>query len=308
MICTVLNERDTIGPLVRSLLGQTRRPDEITIADAGSTDGTREILHALTAASSLVRAMDAPGGRSTGRNAAIRAATHDVIACIDAGCVAEPTWLEHLLAPFSDGARWVGGFYRPAGRSTKATCLGLVVVYVREEVDEDGFLPSARSMAFVRLAWEAVGGFPEDLDYAEDTLFDERLLAAGYRPVFAGEAVVRWSPPSSYRQLARTLYRWGHGDGVAGLRGGTYRRLLAVYGATVAAVVLGLAVDRRLVPVAVAPLGVSVARRTRHKYRHADGWSRFVHIPVAHVTANVAALTGFLRGRRSRRERRDGTP
>lgn len=285
---------------MRALLAQSSPPDEIVVTDGGSTDGTWERLQALARNEPRLRALQAPGGRSAGRNAAIRAARHDVITCTDGGCRPEPDWLERLTAPIERGADWVAGFYRPSGPTTKATCLGLVIVYVREEVDPATFLPSARSMAFRRSVWRQVGGFPEDLDFAEDTLFDQRLVDAGYRPVFAADAVVRWSPPTTYRQLAATAYRWGHGDGLAGLRGPTYRRLLQQYGVTVLAAGAALAIDRRLVPLAFAPLGGLVAARTRHKYRHAEDTTRYLHIPAAHVVANVAALTGFLQGRRRR--------
>ncbi|RLG16029.1 glycosyltransferase, partial [Nanoarchaeota archaeon] len=40
LICTVLNEEDTIEDLLKSIIKQTRRPDEFVIVDGGSKDKT----------------------------------------------------------------------------------------------------------------------------------------------------------------------------------------------------------------------------------------------------------------------------
>jgi glycosyltransferase involved in cell wall biosynthesis len=299
VITTLYNERESVEELLDSLLSQTVPPAEIVVADGGSTDGTRDVLREWQA-QGKVKLVERPGGRSTGRNAAISAASHELIACIDGGCVAEPDWLEHLTAPFARGADWVAGFYRPEGPTQFSICLGLVMVYVPEEVRADSFLPSARSMAFRRNLWKEVGGFPEEARYAEDTLFDVRALEAGYQPVLALEAVVRWRPPGDFGELARTLFRWGHWDGRTGLRGYAYKRLLLLYGGTVAGVLLALLLEARALPLVLSPLAISVTRRTRFKYRWAPGPLKYLHIPTAHLVGSLAQLTGFLLGRLSR--------
>lgn len=294
VIATVFNEADSIAALLDSLARQTHPPDEVVIADAGSTDGTRAIL----AASSLtgLRVVDAPGNRAVGRNAAISSATGDLIAAIDGGCVAEPEWLGRLMAPFATGASWVAGFYRVNGRTSLATCIGLVVVYVEEEVKEDpmGFLPSARSMAFTRAAWTEVGGFPEQVEFAEDTLFGERMLSTGQRPIVVLDAVVLWTPPANLTALARTAFRWGAGDAEAGIRGWVYKRILFGYGGSVV-VTVGTAL---FAPgfLWVGPLAVLIdtLRRTRYKYRWAPKPSGWLFVPMAHLVSTYAALSGFL--------------
>jgi hypothetical protein len=62
-----------------------------------------------------LRVVEGPGPISENRNAAIAAASNEVIACTDAGCVAQPEWLERLVAPIEAGAQWVAGFYQPQG-------------------------------------------------------------------------------------------------------------------------------------------------------------------------------------------------
>lgn len=294
VIATVFNEAATIQSLLVSLANQRRSPDEIVIADAGSTDGTRDIL----AASALdgLRTVEVSGNRSVGRNAAIAASSGDVIATIDAGCVAEPAWLDRLIAPFSEEVSWVAGFYRPDGSTDLANCIGLVMVYVEEEVrkDPDSFLPSARSMAFTRAAWKSVGGFPEHVEFAEDTLYGELLVAAGYKPVPALDAIVRWTPPPNLRVLARTASRWGAGDAEAGIRGWTYKRILVGYGGAAAVTALTAVFAPNLVWLGPLVVLIDTIRRTRHKYRWAPRPSGWIFIPIAHIVSTYGALVGYL--------------
>lgn len=298
VVTPALNEAATIGALIDSLLGQTVPPTEIVIADGGSTDGTRELLDEIAAADPRVRVVDGPGGISENRNAAIRAAGHDIVACIDAGCTAEPEWLERISAPFARGEDWVSGFYLPRGHSLVSTCAGLVMMTVREEVNPNWVTPPGASQAFRKKVWERVGGFPEGMAAAEDTLFAERARAAGYTPFFEGDALIQWRPPENLRTMVRKTFAWGKGDGQAGLRAGAYRRILLGYWGS-----LGLAIGAGfiawwLIPIALAPLAVVVARRTRFKYRWASGPAKYVIIPVAHVLQLLSQSLGWLVGSR----------
>ena len=293
VIAPVLNERDSVGPLVEALAAQTLEPAEIVIADGGSTDGTLEVLTELVARHPRLRVVAGPGGISENRNTAIRAARSDYIACTDAGCVPYPDWLERIADRFEAGADWVASFYRPVGHNLRSTCAGLVIMSVLEEVDPLWFTPAGNSQGFTKAAWEEAGGFPEGMTAAEDTLFGERMRAAGFQPVFAGDAVVRWTPPPGILPMVRKAFRWGRSDGAAGLRGRVYARLLVVYwGSLLLAVVAGL-VRPWLALVPLAGLTVVVVRRTRFKYRWADGPARYVVIPVAHVLQICAQSLGW---------------
>ncbi len=98
LITTVLNERGSIAPLLDSIAAQTRPPDEIIIIDAGSTDGTCDIINDYLKRGLRARLIVVPGAsRAHGRNLAIRRARGEIIASIDAGCVATRDWLEQLV-------------------------------------------------------------------------------------------------------------------------------------------------------------------------------------------------------------------
>lgn len=224
VIATVLNEKASVERLLESLEVQTRRPDEVVIADGGSTDGTLAVLSAWAASRRLpLRVLRQPGANiSQGRNAAIAAATGEVIAVTDAGVWLERGWLEALVAPFEhpEAGRLVAvvsGWFVPDPQTAFEAAMGATVLPHVREIKADRFLPSSRSVAFRKVAWEAAGGYPEWLDYCEDLIFDLRLRDL-YGPFpFVPEAVVHFRPRTSLRAFFRQYYRYARGDGKADL-------------------------------------------------------------------------------------------
>ncbi|MEN6478320.1 MAG: glycosyltransferase [Anaerolineales bacterium] len=232
VIATVLNEAGAIAELLRSLLRQTRPPDEIVIVDGGSRDGTLAALQQFAADAPLpVQVLSAPGANiSRGRNLAIAAASCEIIASVDAGVRLDPAWLAELMAPFEGGQPpdVVSGFFLADPRTLFERVLGAVTLPRLEEVDPERFQPSSRSVAYRKAAWQAVGGYPEWLDYCEDLVFDFALRDAGYRFVFAPRALVYFQPRPSLRAFLKQYYRYARGDGKANLY--VWRHLLR-YGA-----------------------------------------------------------------------------
>lgn len=80
------NAADTIGPAIRSLLHQTRRPDEIVVVDDGSSDDTAAVVRSLArrrrSGINLVRT--AHRGLVPALNAGLAAASGTLIARMDA--------------------------------------------------------------------------------------------------------------------------------------------------------------------------------------------------------------------------------
>jgi glycosyl transferase family 2 len=84
-------------------------------------------------------------------------------------------------------------------------------------VNPKTFLPSSRSVAFRKAVWEAVGGYPEWLDFSEDVVFDLRVREQFGSFVFVPEAVVHFRPRGDLRALAKQYYQYARGDGKANL-------------------------------------------------------------------------------------------
>src|SRR5580693_7422943 len=96
VIVTVLKD-PRVTRTLDSLLAQHRRPDEIWVDDGGGGDDrVRRIAEAYHARDPAVRHLDAPGSIPESRNAALRVATGEFLAFLDADEVAPPEWLEEL--------------------------------------------------------------------------------------------------------------------------------------------------------------------------------------------------------------------
>lgn len=219
VISTVRNECHSIGRLLDSLAAQTRSPDEVLIVDGGSSDGTVDILreHAESSPYPLRVLVRKGANRSEGRNVAIRMAEGDIIACTDAGVRLSPGWLEALLQPFVDDeeTQVVAGFFVTDPRTPFELAMGSTVLPMAEDIDPDRFLPSSRSVAFGKTVWEAVDGYPEWMEYSEDTLYDLALRLRGYHFAFAPQALVFFRPRSSLRSFWRQYAGYAYGDAQA---------------------------------------------------------------------------------------------
>lgn len=218
VIATVLNERESIGVLLESLAAQTRPPDEIVIVDGGSTDGTLDIIARYLDRLPL-RLLFRPGANiSQGRNYAIQHATGDIIAATDAGTRLSPEWLAEIVAPIERGdAAVCAGFFVSDPRTTFEIALGATTLPDLRDIRPERFLPSSRSVAFLKRAWEEVGGYPEWLDYCEDLIFDFALRKRYGTFAFAPKAIAYFRPRPSLRAFARQYYRYARGDGKADL-------------------------------------------------------------------------------------------
>jgi glycosyltransferase involved in cell wall biosynthesis len=221
VVATVRNEEEHIHALLDSLAIQSRPPDEVIICDGGSTDGTPDILQGCVLTGNLpLRVITRQGANiSQGRNAAIVEANGPIIAVTDAGVRLDPEWLAALVAPFERDPRTqvVSGFFTPDPQSAFETALGATTLPALDDVDPVRFLPSSRSVAFRREAWQAVGGYPEWLDYCEDLLFDFALRERYGTFAFAPGAVAHFRPRSSLSAFFRQYYRYARGDGKADL-------------------------------------------------------------------------------------------
>jgi glycosyltransferase involved in cell wall biosynthesis len=236
LVVTVLNEAFSLEALLASIAAQTTLPDEVIIVDGGSTDGTVERAEGWCGRLPL-RVIRRPGANiSAGRNAGIAAANGAIVAVTDAGVRLAPDWLAQLAAPFvaEPSPDVVSGFFLPDPQTPFEIAMGATVLPTLEDIAPATFLPSSRSIAFRRAAWERVGGYPEWLDFCEDLIFDLRLRESGVRFTFAPRAVVHFRPRGSLRTYWHQYFRYARGDGKSGLfakrhaiRYATYVGLLA---------------------------------------------------------------------------------
>ena len=227
LITTVLNADGHVGRFLETVAAQTRPPDEVVVVDGGSTDGTLEELRAAVG----ITLIEEPGANiARGRNVAIVAATHDVIAVSDADCVLEPDWLERLLVPIEAGADVAMGAYRPLAENFLHRCMAAVNLPDPNGWDEATFMPSGRSVAFRREAIEAAGGYPEWLGIGEDMFVNHRWRELGMDMRLARDAVAWWRLRPDLRSTWTQYFRYARGDAIAGMHPERHALRFAVYG------------------------------------------------------------------------------
>jgi glycosyltransferase involved in cell wall biosynthesis len=205
------NAEQTIGDCLASVLSgeypSHRR--EVLVVDNGSTDGTAEI-----AAAYHVGCVREPRrGPSQARNRGIEASSGDVVAFVDADCLAASGWLAELVRPFEDGAvDGVAGELVPAPASTAAQRYR-----ARQHVAQKDYISRSRpfaatgNVAFRREVFDAIGVFDPDLFAAEDQDFGWRFFAAGLRLAYSERAVVFVRHRRTRWGLFKQQVSWGYG-------------------------------------------------------------------------------------------------
>jgi len=299
LVTTVLNAGGHIGPFLETVAAQTRAPDEIVVVDGGSTDGT---LEELRRAEGITLIEDPGASIARGRNVAIAAAAHDVIAVSDADCVLEPDWLEHLLRPLESGADVAMGAYRPIAETFFHRCMAAVNLPDPEAWEEATFMPSGRSVAFRRDAIQAAGGYPEWLAIGEDMYVDRRWRELGMDMRLARDAVAWWRLRPDLRSTWIQYVRYARGDAIADMYPERHALRLAVYAGALFAWSSRSRVLRFGTLVGGAVYAATPLRRVMRRVDDPiDRAKAAVAVPALMGFVDAAKMTGYVAGLWARR-------
>lgn len=218
LIITTKNEESSIERLLDSVVSQTKIPDEIVIADAGSSDRTRPLALSYNKKLNIkLLGLDAGANRSIGRNKAIEAATHEIILITDAGCVLDKDWTKEMLDSFeSKKVDVVAGFYRGESKNLFEKCQIPYVLVMPDRYDAQNFLPATRSMGIKKRVWKKMGGFASKFRYAEDYVFARTLKDRGFVIRVAPRAIVIWRARRNLISFMKMIYQHAQGDAYNG--------------------------------------------------------------------------------------------
>ncbi|MBD9595457.1 glycosyltransferase [Ensifer sp. ENS05] len=212
--------------LAKALAQQVPWSYEIIVIDSGSSDGTKEYLRGQSRIR-LVEIEPQEFGHGRTRNLGIAAADADLVAFLthDAEPV-DSTWLRNLVAALEQNPDIAGAFgrhiaYETASPFTKRD-LELhfqniqrhpLIVYrdleaQRYETDEGWrqllHFYSDNNSIMRKSVWN---DFPyPDVDFAEDQLWAQNIIQAGYKKAYAPDAVVFHSHDYSYSEQLRRAY------------------------------------------------------------------------------------------------------
>ena len=209
MIVPVRNGAASIRPLLESLAAQTlpRERFEVIVVDNGSTDGTGQV-----AAGYEAKVVQEPvPNRSRARNRGAAEAGARLYAFTDADCVAQPGWLEALLACRS-AAPLVAGDVRVRVRERPNAIERYEAMwrFGQRAWVQQGWAATANLLVDAE-AFEAVGGFdPTWRHIGEDVDFCFRARAAGYGLGYCARAIVDHDAERELRPLLERCFRHGY--------------------------------------------------------------------------------------------------
>ncbi|HJY98931.1 MAG TPA: glycosyltransferase [Patescibacteria group bacterium] len=302
---TTYNEEESIGALLDSLLAQSLKPDEIIIVDGGSSDKTVEIINHYQKKDRSIKLLKEKCSRAKGRNLGIEIAKNEIIAITDAGCTAHPDWLEKLTEPFIHKEVDISaGFYQMKGESNIQKAMS-IYLGVRPDSFDATFLPSTRSIAFRREAWEAVGGFPdEDKNSAEDTYFNFHTLKLGMKYARVKTALVEWGMPKTigeFYEKIKTYALWDARTKIwffpgKGLTSHNIKALSVILRYLTGLVLLVFTFTSPLLPVFLILVFAYFVWAFRKVYLEFKDTKVAIFGPVLQIVSDLAVMQGFIRG------------
>ena len=215
VIVPVLNAASTLGQQLEALARQEHDGAwEVVVADNGSTDGSPRAggdVAGQAAGAAGHRRLRLSRCRCDPQRGCPCRARGDVFAFCDADDVVQPGWVDAYATAAEQHDLAAGAIFHFSDK-------GPVAPFRREPSTDASvvldFLPfaDAANLMVVREAFEAVGGFSEDLERSGDVDLSWRLQLAGYKLHFEPGAIVAKRDKAHLEDLWRQEVSWGAAD------------------------------------------------------------------------------------------------
>jgi len=302
LITTVLNDEKGIKVLFDALLDSYVQPDEIIVVDGGSKDNTLNKLESYRDQFSQLKILHAPKKNiAQGRNIAILNASNPIIAVTDAGCQPEKNWLYEITKPLfdSDEVDAVSGKVLPETTTLLEHYSGLLSLPDHSTKEQEELF-YGRCSGFRKTLWEKVGGYPEWLYTAEDSLFALSAKKHGLTIVHNPNAIIHWQPRNSLRKIAKMFFLYGKGNGRIAW-GDIKGTLYWLRNHTLLWLSLSLSIIYPVMSLVSAFLGLYlyklIAYPSLSNIRKIDlDWRREIYVPLITYIRNISSNLGYLYG------------
>lgn len=186
------NSLKTISKCLDSLQSQVEQPSEVIVVDS-SEDGTRRFIQEKYP-QVQVHSLDSRTFPGPARNFGATVARANIVAFIDADCIAAPDWIKRIAERHSEGYLVVGGAIEVGNPSSQIAWAGHLGEF-RE------FLPIGPARAVLHIPTSNLsyrktlftrhGGFPNAYYPQEDLLFNYMINRNGIKVWFDPEIRVR---------------------------------------------------------------------------------------------------------------------
>ena len=211
------NEEDSIERCVCSLHEQSRPPDEIIVVSDGSTDRMPAKLRELQQLGLIKEGhtTQVRSGKSAAVNLAVVRATGDFVINVDCDCTFDRQAIKQILEPFADpqvGAVAGNILVRNPEQSLVTAFQGIEYMITISQGKQAADLTNQMSCvsgafgAFRRRALLRVGGL--DSGGGEDLDVTLKLRKAGWKTLFAADAICYTDVPETLAALTRQRFRW----------------------------------------------------------------------------------------------------
>lgn len=221
VVMPVRNEAAFVARSVKAVLDQAYPPEllEVIVADGMSDDGTREILDELTRDHPNLRVLDNTGRIvPTGLNAAIKAASGDIIIRVDGHCDLEADFVLQSVSVLQErpDAWSVGGPIVHEGKSLMGRAIAIAMSHplgvgnaTHRFESFEGYVEGAQFPTLPKWVFERVGYFDETLVRNQDDEFNYRINKAGGRVFISPRIRFRYYVREKLRQLLRQYFQYG---------------------------------------------------------------------------------------------------
>ncbi|MEM5811451.1 MAG: glycosyltransferase [Candidatus Aenigmatarchaeota archaeon] len=222
-IMTVYNEKENLIISIPSIFNQTLPPRRLIIVDAGSTDGTTELIKRLSRKYPIRLIVKEGCNRSQGRNIAISKTSTDYILCLNADARLEKDCVENLV--------------KVIGSSSKIGSVGAIQVYPKNQnyiAKAIWYIPGMAEISEVRIPaimrgdvevkntpcecclWRKkavvdAGLFDEKLNWGEDPELHYRMRKKGWKILATGKARFEHFYKNTLKKFIKQQFFYGLG-------------------------------------------------------------------------------------------------
>jgi glycosyltransferase involved in cell wall biosynthesis len=201
VIIPLHNGAPHLAEAVASVTAQTRLPDELVVVDDGSTDNGIALIQTLSAPFPIRLVRQQRAGQSSARNRGVATAVGELLAFLDQDDTWHPQHLEVLCRPFVENATvgWVYGDFDEIDATGRTVTLSFLaeraIGHPRRSLEAclgENLMVIPSASVVRRTAFEALGGFDEQLQGYEDDDLYVRAFRAGTPMVFEPRSLTRF--------------------------------------------------------------------------------------------------------------------
>ncbi len=222
VILPTYNRLDRLQRVLKALENQVFPRDqfEVIVVSDGSTDGTREYMHALKSPLSITFVEQANQGVAVARNTGLSRASGDLVVFIDDDVIPSPQLIaEHIKCHAEDNVIVLGPMMTPPDFDMQPWVRWEQSMLMKQYDDmlKGRWSPTARQFytgntSLARRHVIEAGGFDPHFRRAEDVELAYRLAERGLRFIFNADAVGWHYAERSFKAWLEIPYVYGRND------------------------------------------------------------------------------------------------